>query len=91
VHLTIGLLGRVRTGKNCGSTALAHVIYRLRDVTGARQLDAVLAHPGLKIADQRRDALAAHRQALVDAAAVDLALDVEDRVDAFTASKASEA
>jgi hypothetical protein len=44
---------------------------------------------GLKIADQRRDALAAHRQALADAAAVDLALDVEDRVDAFTASKAS--
>ena len=76
-------------GKNRGSTALAHVIYRLRDVTGARELDAALAHPRLKIAEQRRDALAAHRQALVDAAAVDLALDVEDRVDAFTASKSS--
>jgi len=54
VHLTIGLLGDVRRVKT--AAALAHVIYHFRDVTVARELD-----PGLKIADQRRDALAAHR------------------------------
>ena len=41
------------------------------------------AHPVFEIGDERRDALAAHREALGGRAAVDLALDVEDRVDAL--------
>ena len=40
-------------------------------------------HPSLQIGDERRDAGAASREALVGGEAVDLALDVEDRVDAL--------
>jgi hypothetical protein len=49
----------------------------------AREFDVFHAHPGLEVGYQWRDACVAHCEALVDGAAVDLALGVEDRVDAF--------
>jgi hypothetical protein len=55
----------------------------------ARELGALRAHPCPEIRHQRRDALTAHREALIDRPTVDLALDVEDRIDALDASKAS--
>jgi hypothetical protein len=60
--------------------ALKHVVHRLGDIAVARELVRI---QGLELGHQRRDARAPHSEALVDGAAVDLALDVEDRVDAL--------
>ena len=46
-----------------------------------REPGALHAHPVLKFRDQRRAPLAAHREATLGSLAVDLALDVEQRVD----------
>src|SRR5262245_9664187 len=49
----------------------------------ARELATLRLHPGFELGDPRCHALAAYRKTLLDGAAVDLALDVEDRIDAL--------
>ena len=62
---------------------LEHVVHRLGDVVVARELGALLAHPALEIGHEWRDAVTPRRDTLTDGATVDLALDVEDRIDAL--------
>ena len=66
-----------------GAPALEHVVHRLGDVGMAGQPGALAAHPGLEVGNERRDAAAANGQAFLGRQAVDLALDIEDRVDAL--------
>lgn len=58
-----------------------HVIYRLGDGRMPRELGAMLAHPGFEIGDEQSAAVPADGEALLGRDAVDLALDVEERVD----------
>jgi len=66
-----------------GVPASEHIVHRLGDIAVAREPAIFRAQPGLELRYQRRDARAAHREALVNGTAVDLALDVEDRIDAL--------
>src|SRR5215469_12302787 len=63
--------------------ASEHIVHRFGDIAVARELAIFRAQPGLKLRYQRRDERAAHREALVNGTAVDLSLDVEDRIDAL--------
>ena len=65
-----------------GRPARQHVVERLGDRGVARQLGALGAHPGLQRRDQIGGDLAPDAQTLVGPLAVDVALDVEDGVDA---------
>ena len=61
--------------------ALQHIIHGLGHGGVTREPGALQAHPVLKFRDQRRAPLLAHREATLGSLAVDLALDVEERVD----------
>ena len=61
--------------------ALEHVIHRLGHGGVARECGALHAHPRLEISDERRAFLLAHREPPLGGLAVDLALDVEERID----------
>ena len=61
--------------------ALEHVIHRLGHGGVARERGTLGPHPVLELGDHRRAPLAAHREAPLGSLAVDLALDVEQRVD----------
>ena len=63
--------------------AFEHVVHRLADIAVTRELATLRSHPGLQLRDQLRHAFTTHRQALVDGAAIDLTLEVEDRIDAL--------
>ncbi len=65
-----------------GHPTLQDVIHRLGEIVAARQLWAVLEHPGFKISDQRRAQFLPHLPPPFDTLAVDRALDLEQRVDA---------
>ena len=62
---------------------LEHVVDRLRHRGVARQPGSLGTHPRLEFGHQRCAALAAHRRTSFGGLAVDLALDVEQRIDAF--------
>jgi hypothetical protein len=66
-----------------GVPALEYLIHCFADVAVARKLGALCSHPGLELRNERRDLHAAHREAFLDRAAVDLALDIEDCIDAL--------
>ena len=61
--------------------ALEHVVHGLGDVVAARELGALLAHPGLQIGDERRAEFLADGLAPFGALSVDRPLDVEQGVD----------
>ena len=61
--------------------ALEHVVHGLGDIVAARELGALLAHPGLQIGDQRRAEFLADGPAPFGALSVDRPLDLEQRVD----------
>jgi len=61
--------------------ALEHIVHSLGDVVAARQLGALLAHPGLQIGHQRRTELLADRLAPFRALTVDRPLDLEQHID----------
>src|SRR5262249_55372643 len=63
--------------------ALEHVVHGLAHIAVARELATLRPHPGLELGDQWRDALATDRNTLLNGAAVDLALNVEDSVNAL--------
>jgi hypothetical protein len=62
--------------------ALEQVIDRLDHGGGAREPGPLRVQPGLQVGEKRRAPLLADRQALGGAEAVDLALDLEQRIDA---------
>lgn len=66
-----------------GVPALEHVVDRLGDRCRARQPGALLAKPLLKRGHERRAALGSRTMPLFGAEPVDVALDLEQRVDAF--------
>jgi|RhiMethySRZTD1v2_1073278.scaffolds.fasta_scaffold174778_1 hypothetical protein len=66
-----------------GFPALEHVVHRLGDLGMARQPGPLGSHPGFEVGDEQRGALGANRATLGGQKAVDLAFDVEDRVDAL--------
>src|SRR5258705_12406113 len=47
------------------------------------ELGAFFHHPGLEVVDERCDQAAANRKAFFSRAAIDLALDIEDRINAL--------
>ena len=62
--------------------ALEHVVHGLGDVGMARELGALLAHPGLELGDQRSTLGLALCEPLIGVEAVDRTLDIEQHVDA---------
>lgn len=62
--------------------ALQQVVDGLGNRRRARQRQALLAEPGLEFVDERPAPLTAHLSTLLDACAVDLALDRKESVDA---------
>lgn len=62
--------------------ALEHVVDRLQDLGGAREGFALTEQPGVHVVEKRFALLLAHGLPLVSAAAVDSALDLEQRVEA---------
>jgi hypothetical protein len=62
---------------------LEHVIHRLGDVGMPRAPGAFLSHPSFEVGDEWRDASAANGKTVVGRQTIDLALDIEDRVDAL--------
>src|SRR6476659_4998523 len=63
--------------------ALEHVVDGLNDVGGAREPGALLGQPCLQFGQERCAPLLPDAQALVGAEAVDVALDVEQQIDAL--------
>jgi hypothetical protein len=61
--------------------ALEHVVHGLGDVVAARELSALLAHPSLKVGDERRAKFLADGLAPFGALSVDRPLDVEQGID----------
>ena len=64
-----------------GVSSLQHVVHRPGHGTVARELRTLGPHPRLQLGDKRRAALAAHRETMPGGLAVDLAFDVEQRID----------
>jgi hypothetical protein len=62
--------------------ALEHVIHRFGDIGMSGEPSAVGTHPAFEFSDQRFGARAPCSETLIDGAAIDLALDGEDGVDA---------
>jgi len=60
---------------------LEHVVHRLGDIVAARELGALLTHPGFQIGDQRRAQLLADGPAPFGALAIDASLDFKQGVD----------
>jgi hypothetical protein len=63
--------------------ALEHVIHGLGEIVATRQLGPLLVQPAFQIGDQGCAQLLPNGTALLDALAIDRALDVEQRVDAL--------
>ena len=72
----------VREETREGWPALEHVVHGLGDLGMARELGALLAHPGLELGDERGTLGLARREPLIGVEAVDGTLDLEQRVDA---------
>src|ERR1700721_1851385 len=60
---------------------LEHVVHGLGDVVAARELGALLSHPGLQIGDQRRAEFLSDGPAPFKALPVDRPLDLEQLID----------
>ena len=74
---------RCAASRSDANPGCSHIVHRLGDIAVARELAIFRAQPGLELRYQRRDERAAHRESLVNGTAVDLSLDVEDRIDAL--------
>ena len=74
---------RPSSRKRVKASIAEHVVHRLGDLGMPGEPGAFGSHPLLESRDERRDARAANGHALGGGAAVDLALGIEDRIDAL--------